>query len=121
MGFSPGTSAPGERSALSVSGTMLAGCPITNGRGVAAVPFRSDASKGVRLAQAASARPALGARRIASDGGGAGVARRSRASASGRMGGAEEQMANILQDLPKGQKVGIAFSGGLDTSAALHW
>ena len=27
----------------------------------------------------------------------------------------------ILQDLPKGQKVGIAFSGGLDTSAALLW
>src|SRR6476646_3568354 len=30
-------------------------------------------------------------------------------------------MANILQNLPTGQKVGIAFSGGLDTSAALHW
>ena len=30
-------------------------------------------------------------------------------------------MANILQHLPVGQKVGIAFSGGLDTSAALHW
>ena len=30
-------------------------------------------------------------------------------------------MATILQDLPAGQKVGIAFSGGLDTSAALHW
>ena len=30
-------------------------------------------------------------------------------------------MANILQSLPVGQKVGIAFSGGLDTSAALHW
>src|ERR1700716_1418214 len=30
-------------------------------------------------------------------------------------------MANILQSLPTGQKVGIAFSGGLDTSAALHW
>src|SRR5205809_15760 len=27
----------------------------------------------------------------------------------------------ILQHLPTGQKVGIAFSGGLDTSAALHW
>ncbi|HHV6932406.1 TPA: argininosuccinate synthase, partial [Haemophilus influenzae] len=26
-----------------------------------------------------------------------------------------------LQNLPKGQKVGIAFSGGLDTSAALLW
>jgi argininosuccinate synthase len=30
-------------------------------------------------------------------------------------------MATILQALPIGQKVGIAFSGGLDTSAALHW
>ena len=30
-------------------------------------------------------------------------------------------MASILQHLPIGQKVGIAFSGGLDTSAALHW
>ena len=30
-------------------------------------------------------------------------------------------MATILQNLPIGQKVGIAFSGGLDTSAALHW
>src|SRR5215831_10991474 len=30
-------------------------------------------------------------------------------------------MATILQSVPKGQKVGIAFSGGLDTSAALHW
>jgi argininosuccinate synthase len=28
---------------------------------------------------------------------------------------------NILQNLPAGEKVGIAFSGGLDTSAALHW
>jgi argininosuccinate synthase len=27
----------------------------------------------------------------------------------------------ILQKTPVGQKVGIAFSGGLDTSAALHW
>ena len=27
----------------------------------------------------------------------------------------------ILQTLPKGDRVGIAFSGGLDTSAALHW
>ncbi len=27
----------------------------------------------------------------------------------------------ILQNTPVGQKVGIAFSGGLDTSAALHW
>ncbi|MBT9455677.1 MAG: argininosuccinate synthase [Burkholderiaceae bacterium] len=30
-------------------------------------------------------------------------------------------MSTILQNLPAGQKVGIAFSGGLDTSAALHW
>ena len=30
-------------------------------------------------------------------------------------------MQTILQTLPTGQKVGIAFSGGLDTSAALHW
>jgi argininosuccinate synthase len=30
-------------------------------------------------------------------------------------------MANILQKLPAGERVGIAFSGGLDTSAALHW
>ncbi len=30
-------------------------------------------------------------------------------------------MSTILQHLPAGQKVGIAFSGGLDTSAALHW
>ena len=30
-------------------------------------------------------------------------------------------MGHILQSLPVGQKVGIAFSGGLDTSAALHW
>src|SRR5438552_17730738 len=30
-------------------------------------------------------------------------------------------MSTILQHLPTGQKVGIAFSGGLDTSAALHW
>lgn len=30
-------------------------------------------------------------------------------------------MGTILQSLPTGQKVGIAFSGGLDTSAALVW
>ena len=30
-------------------------------------------------------------------------------------------MGHILQSLPAGEKVGIAFSGGLDTSAALHW
>ena len=30
-------------------------------------------------------------------------------------------MATILEHVPAGHKVGIAFSGGLDTSAALHW
>lgn len=30
-------------------------------------------------------------------------------------------MSTILEKLPAGQKVGIAFSGGLDTSAALLW
>lgn len=30
-------------------------------------------------------------------------------------------MSKILQSLPVGQKVGIAFSGGLDTSAAIYW
>src|SRR3954466_3845945 len=30
-------------------------------------------------------------------------------------------MATILQRVPVGERVGIAFSGGLDTSAALHW
>jgi argininosuccinate synthase len=30
-------------------------------------------------------------------------------------------MTNILQRLPIGAKIGLAFSGGLDTSAALHW
>jgi argininosuccinate synthase len=30
-------------------------------------------------------------------------------------------MAKILQSLPIGKKVGIAFSGGLDTSAAIYW
>jgi len=33
----------------------------------------------------------------------------------------EVSMANILQKLPIGERVGIAFSGGLDTSAAVHW
>src|SRR5262249_20330249 len=32
-----------------------------------------------------------------------------------------KDMSTILQSVPAGQKVGIAFSGGLDTSAALHW
>jgi argininosuccinate synthase len=30
-------------------------------------------------------------------------------------------MTTILESLPSQQRVGIAFSGGLDTSAALHW
>jgi argininosuccinate synthase len=30
-------------------------------------------------------------------------------------------VGNILQKLPAGEKVGLAFSGGLDTSAAIHW
>jgi argininosuccinate synthase len=30
-------------------------------------------------------------------------------------------VSTILKSLPKGEKVGIAFSGGLDTSAALLW
>jgi argininosuccinate synthase len=30
-------------------------------------------------------------------------------------------MGNILESLPIGQRVGIAFSGGLDTSAAIYW
>src|SRR6201986_2554685 len=30
-------------------------------------------------------------------------------------------MSVILEHLPTGQEVGIAFSVGLDTSAALHW
>src|SRR6202522_1452492 len=30
-------------------------------------------------------------------------------------------MSTILKSLPTGEKVGIAFSGGLDTSAALLW
>src|ERR1700747_3405453 len=30
-------------------------------------------------------------------------------------------MGNILQNLPAGEKVGLAFSGGSDTSAAIHW
>jgi argininosuccinate synthase len=30
-------------------------------------------------------------------------------------------MGNILRELPIGDRVGIAFSGGLDTSAAIYW
>src|SRR5205814_8761805 len=33
----------------------------------------------------------------------------------------EHRLATILGTLPKGEKIGIAFSGGLDTSAAVHW
>src|SRR3954467_13854685 len=33
----------------------------------------------------------------------------------------EPHMGNILQSLPVGERVGIAFSGGLDTSAAIYW
>jgi argininosuccinate synthase len=33
----------------------------------------------------------------------------------------ESVLSNILQSLPIGEKVGIAFSGGLDTSAAIYW
>src|SRR4029450_433323 len=40
---------------------------------------------------------------------------------SGRVRRAPEVVGHILQSLPAGEKVGIAFSGGLDTSAALHW
>jgi argininosuccinate synthase len=34
---------------------------------------------------------------------------------------AESCLAKILSTLPTGEKIGIAFSGGLDTSAAVHW
>src|SRR5918992_1647919 len=30
-------------------------------------------------------------------------------------------LAKILSKLPRGEKIGIAFSGGLDTSAAVRW
>ena len=33
----------------------------------------------------------------------------------------KQAMSRILSDLPAGQKVGIAFSGGLDTSCAVAW
>lgn len=32
-----------------------------------------------------------------------------------------DRMNHILESLPVGEKVGIAFSGGLDTSAAVYW
>jgi argininosuccinate synthase len=30
-------------------------------------------------------------------------------------------MGNVLTSLPVGERIGIAFSGGLDTSAAVAW
>ena len=30
-------------------------------------------------------------------------------------------MSKVLMSLPQGERVGIAFSGGLDTSAAVAW
>ena len=33
----------------------------------------------------------------------------------------ERLLAKILSKLPQGEKIGIAFSGGLDTSAAVRW
>jgi asparagine synthetase B (glutamine-hydrolysing) len=30
-------------------------------------------------------------------------------------------MSTVLSDLPRGEKVGLAFSGGLDTSVAVAW
>ncbi|MEY3257511.1 MAG: hypothetical protein RL443_520, partial [Actinomycetota bacterium] len=30
-------------------------------------------------------------------------------------------MSKVLSSLPIGQKIGIAFSGGLDTSVAVAW
>ncbi|HPZ50808.1 MAG TPA: argininosuccinate synthase, partial [Propionibacteriaceae bacterium] len=30
-------------------------------------------------------------------------------------------MSTVLSDLPVGEKVGLAFSGGLDTSVAVAW
>src|SRR5205823_1650856 len=35
--------------------------------------------------------------------------------------GQVSRLGHILQSLPVGERVGIAFSGGLDTSDALHW
>src|SRR5262245_27709149 len=32
-----------------------------------------------------------------------------------------QSVVTILQNVPVKERVGIAFSGGLDTSAALHW
>ncbi len=41
--------------------------------------------------------------------------------ASLRIPEVQKYMSVILESLPVGEKVGVAFSGGLDTSAALHW
>ncbi|NDA97411.1 MAG: hypothetical protein EBY08_05965, partial [Actinobacteria bacterium] len=35
--------------------------------------------------------------------------------------GAKNSGAKVLTSLPVGERVGIAFSGGLDTSAAVAW
>jgi tRNA(Ile)-lysidine synthase TilS/MesJ len=37
------------------------------------------------------------------------------------IGSGRRIMGNILRTLPAGEKVGIGFSGGLDTSAAVTW
>jgi argininosuccinate synthase len=49
------------------------------------------------------------------------MAIREQAKATDRERDGRTIMSNILEHLPAGEKVGIAFSGGLDTSAALHW
>src|SRR4030095_9992139 len=49
-----------------------------------------------------------------------GITDRPNVRSSGAPNGAVS-LSHILQSLPVGQKVGIAFSGGLDTSAALRW
>src|SRR6185295_9059659 len=56
--------------------------------------------------------------RVLSERGDAGVAG---APARDHEGARSQLVTTILRNVPSGQKVGIAFSGGLDTSAALHW
>src|SRR3954464_2170494 len=46
---------------------------------------------------------------------------RTRRILAARAGSLIIRPVNILGKLPKGKRVGIAFSGGLDTSAAVHW
>src|SRR5258706_12409038 len=46
---------------------------------------------------------------------------RTRRILAARAGSLIIRPVNILGKLPKGERVGIAFSGGLDTSAAVHW